>query len=35
MPGARSQCVLTMKFNPVKSDEKPAITTPTIVQPTL
>ena len=31
-PGARSQWTVTMKFRPVKIDEKPAITTPIIVR---
>ena len=35
MPGARIQCVVTTKFKPVSSDEKPAITTPIIVGTTL
>ena len=35
MPGARIQCTVTMKFRPVSSDEKPAITTPIIVGTTL
>ena len=29
MPGARIVCIVTMKFSPVRIDEKPAMKTPT------
>ena len=28
IPGARMRCTVTMKFNPVKIDEKPMMKTP-------
>ena len=28
MPGARSVCTVTMKFSPVRMDEKPTMNTP-------
>ncbi len=35
MPGARMRWTVTMKFRPVKMDEKPAITIPTSAGTTL
>ena len=34
MPGARSRCTVTMKFSPVRIDEKPVMKTPTSVSAT-
>ena len=35
MPGARIRCVVTMKFRPVRIDEKPVMNTPSAVGMTL
>jgi hypothetical protein len=35
MPGARIRWIVTMKFRPVRIDEKPAMNTPTPARKTL